>query len=73
MIIQMNELYGIGICDITFFFNDEFHEEWTWACLDIVDEIHAPSPWHLIGSWLVPKCTCSHHSHANEQDIRIDD
>jgi hypothetical protein len=50
MIIQMNELYGIGICDITFFFNDEFHEEWTWACLDIVDEIHAPSPWHLIGS-----------------------
>jgi hypothetical protein len=50
MNIQMNEDHNIGIHDITSPSNDEFHEEWIWACLDIVNEIHAPSPWHLIGS-----------------------
>jgi hypothetical protein len=39
----------VGICGITFPFNDKFHEEWTWACLDIVDETSEPSPWCLIG------------------------
>jgi hypothetical protein len=39
MNIQMNELYGNGIHDITSLFSDKFHEEWTWACLDIIDEI----------------------------------
>jgi hypothetical protein len=46
----MNEFYGIGIHGITFPFNDKFHEERIWACLDNVDETHAPFPWHLIGS-----------------------
>jgi hypothetical protein len=41
--------------------------------LDIIDETHAPSPWHLIGFWLVLKCIHSHHTHANEQDIGVDD
>jgi len=49
MNIQMNELHGIGIRDITSFFSDVFHEEWTWVYLDIVNEIHTPFPWHLIG------------------------
>jgi hypothetical protein len=40
----MNEVYGNGIHDITSFFNDKLHKEWTWACLDIIDEIHAPFP-----------------------------
>jgi len=46
MNIQMNELYGIH--DVTSPFSDKFHEEWTWVCLDIINETHAPSPWHLI-------------------------
>jgi hypothetical protein len=66
MNIQMNKLHGIHICDITSLFNDKFHEEWTWVCLDIVNETHAPSPWELIGYWLVPKCVHSHHTRANE-------
>jgi hypothetical protein len=49
MNIQMNELHGIDICDITSLSSNEFHKVRTWACLDIVDEIDAPSPWHLIG------------------------
>ncbi len=69
----MNELHGVGIHNITSFSNDESHEEQTWACLDIIDETHAPSPWHLIGFWLVLKCIHSHHTHANEQDIGVDD
>jgi hypothetical protein len=40
--------------------------------LDIVNETHAPSPWHSIGFWLVPKCVHSNHTHANEQDIKVD-
>ncbi len=40
----MNELHSIGIHDITSPFNDKFHKEWTWACSDKIDEIHAPSP-----------------------------
>jgi hypothetical protein len=50
MNIQMNELHGISICNITSPSNDEFHEERTWVCLDIVDETHAFFPWHLISS-----------------------
>jgi hypothetical protein len=69
----MIKFHSIGIRDITSFFSDKFHKEWAWACLVIVDEIHAPFPWHLIGFGLVPKCTCSHHTHANEQDIGVDD
>jgi hypothetical protein len=49
MNIQMNELHGIGIYDITFPSNDKFHNERTWVCLDIVDETHELSPWHSIG------------------------
>jgi hypothetical protein len=42
--------------------------------LDIIDETSEPSPWRLIGFLLVPKCVCkTHHTHANEQDIGIDD
>jgi hypothetical protein len=50
MNIQMKEVHGIGIRDITSPTNNEFHEEQTWVCLDIVDETCAPSPWHLIHS-----------------------
>jgi len=39
-----NEPHGVGIYDITSFSNKKFHEEKSWACLDIVDETHAPSP-----------------------------
>ncbi len=74
MNIQMNEFHGIDIHDITSSFTNEFHEEWTWACfMDIIDETHEFSPWHLIGFLLIPKCPCSHHTHANEQDIEVDD
>jgi hypothetical protein len=31
------------------------------------------SPWHLIGVWLVLKCTHSHHFNANEWGIGVDD
>jgi hypothetical protein len=41
----MNELHGIGFHDIASLFNDEFQEEWTWACLSIVDETCELSPW----------------------------
>jgi hypothetical protein len=44
MNIQMNELHGINIHDITSLVNNEFHEECTRACLDIIDETYAPSP-----------------------------
>jgi hypothetical protein len=71
MNIQMNELYGIH--DITSPFNDKFHKEQTWVCLHIINEIHAPPPWHLISFYLVPKCIHSHHTHANKQDIGVDD
>jgi hypothetical protein len=72
MNIQMIEFHGIGICDITSPYSNKFHKECIWDCLDMVDEIHAPSPWHLIGFGLVPKCVRSHHTHANEQNIGID-
>jgi len=72
MNIQMNELHGIGIHDITSLSSNEFHEEQTWVCLDIVNETYAPFSWHLIGFWLVPKCVHSHHTHVNEQDIGVD-
>jgi hypothetical protein len=54
---------------------DEFalHMEWTWVCLDIIDETHEPFPWHLICFWLVPTCIYSHCTHANELDIGVDD
>ncbi len=73
MNFQMNEFHGIGIRDITAPFSDDFHKEQTWACLDNINEIHAPSPWKLIGFLLVLKCACSHCTHANEQDIGVDD
>ncbi len=66
-------MFNVRIHHITFPFSDEFHKEWTWVCLDIVDETHGPSPWHLIGFLLVFKCGHSHRTHANEQDIEIDD
>ncbi len=44
-----NELHNIDIYDITSPFNDGFHEKRTWACLDIIDEIHEPSTWCWIG------------------------
>jgi len=44
------EVFNVCICHITSFSNDKFHKEQTRACLDIVDEIHASSPWHSIGS-----------------------
>ncbi len=50
MNIHMNELYG-GIRDITSLFNNKFHKEQTWVCLDIVDETHESSPWCLISFW----------------------
>jgi hypothetical protein len=59
---QMNELHGIGIYDITSFSSDKFYEERTSACLDNINYIHAPFPWHLIGFSLVPKCIHSHHT-----------
>jgi hypothetical protein len=31
-----------------------------WACLDIINETHAPFPWHSIGFLLVSKCAHSH-------------
>jgi len=49
MNIQMNEFHGINILDITSPFSDVFHNEQTWFCLDIINKIHAPSPWHSIG------------------------
>jgi len=49
MNIQMKELHGIGIHDITSPSSNEFHKEQTWVCLVIIDETHAFSPWHLIG------------------------
>jgi len=73
MNIQMNEPHSVGIHDITSLFNDEFHEERTWACLDIIDKICEPSSWHLIYFSLAPKCVRSHHTHSNEQDIGVDD
>jgi hypothetical protein len=73
MNIQMNELHDINIHDITSLFNNEFHMERTSVCLDIVNEIHVLFLWHSIGSRLVPKCVHSHHTHANEQNIRVDD
>jgi hypothetical protein len=50
MNIQMNELHGIGIRDIKSLFNNKFHKQSTWVCLNIVDETFAPSLGHLIGS-----------------------
>jgi hypothetical protein len=58
----MNELHGIGIRDITSPFNDKFHKEQTWACLDIIDETCEPSQWCLTSFLLVPKCVCPHHT-----------
>jgi hypothetical protein len=72
MNIEMIELHGIGIRDITSLSNNKVHKECIWVCLDIVDEIHAHSPWHMICSGLVPKCIRSHHTHANEQNIGVD-
>jgi len=37
----MNKLHNIDIYNITSPSKDEFHKEWTWACSDIINEIHA--------------------------------
>ncbi len=66
-------IHSVGIHDIISPSSDEFHEKWTWVCLNIVDEICEPPAWHLIGFLLIPKCICSHHTHANEQNIGVDD
>jgi hypothetical protein len=29
---------GIFICDITFSFNNKFHENWPWICLSIISD-----------------------------------
>ncbi len=71
MNIHMNEFHSIDIRGITSLYN-KFHEEWTWACLDIVDEIREPFPSCLIQFLLVPKCIFSYHTHANEQNIGVD-
>jgi hypothetical protein len=44
MNIQMNELHGIDICDITSLSSDKFHKEQTWIYLDTINETHLPSP-----------------------------
>ncbi len=73
MNIQKNEPHGIGIHDITSPSNNMFHKEQNYASLDIVNEIHAFFPQHLIGSSLIPKCVHSHHNHTNEQDTKVND
>jgi hypothetical protein len=73
MNIQMNEFHGIGIRDITSPSSDTFHKEQIWACLDIFGETHEFFPWCYIGFLLVPNCVRSHHTHANEQNIGIND
>jgi hypothetical protein len=50
----MNSIYwkmvsNVRIRHITSPYSDEFRKEQTWACLDIINQIHAPSLWHLIG------------------------
>ncbi len=62
MNIHMNEFRGVSISDITSPFNNKFHKEQTWACLDIINETHEPSQWHLTSFLLVPKCICPHHT-----------
>ncbi len=71
--IHMNELHGIGIYGIITPSSDKFHEEWIWACLDIINETNEHSSWCLISLLLISKCVHSHHTHANEQDIKFDD
>jgi hypothetical protein len=39
---------NIGVCDITSPSNDEFHKEWPWICLDIINAILSLISWHLI-------------------------
>jgi len=70
---EFHILKNVCICHITSLSNNKFYKKQTWACLDIINEIHAPSPWHSIGSKLVPKCVHSHHTHVNEQDIGVKD
>jgi hypothetical protein len=68
----MDELHGVGIYGITSPSSDKFHGEQTWAYLDTIDETCEPSSWHLMSFLLISKCIHSHHTHANEQDIRFD-
>jgi hypothetical protein len=44
----LKDMFNVRIRHITSVFSDKFHKEQTWACLDIVNETHAPFPWHLI-------------------------
>jgi hypothetical protein len=36
------------IHNVTSPFNNEFHEDWFWVCLDIFNEMFSCCPWHLI-------------------------
>jgi hypothetical protein len=36
------------IHNITSPFSNEFHEYWSWVCLDIFNEMFSCFPWHLI-------------------------
>jgi len=67
----MNELRGVSICDITSPFNNKFHKEQTWACLDIIDETHEPSQWHLTSFFIGSQVQLSTSYHANEKNIRF--
>jgi hypothetical protein len=69
----MNELHSVGIYGIITLSSDKFHEKRTWACLDIIDETRESSSRCLISFLLISKCVHSHHTHANEQDIRFDE
>jgi len=70
---HMNEPHGAGIYGIITLSSDKFHEERTWACLDIIDETREPYSRCLISFLLISKWFHSHHTHANEQDIRFDE
>jgi hypothetical protein len=41
---EFHLLKDVRIHHITSLSSDKFHKEWTWVCLDIVDETHAPFP-----------------------------
>jgi hypothetical protein len=42
------DVINVCIHDINSSFNDEFHKQWFWVCLDNDDGILSPFLWHLI-------------------------
>jgi hypothetical protein len=48
LVMPMMLLVGNAIHDITSPFNNVFHKEQPWVCLDNVNEIFSRSPWCLI-------------------------